>query len=353
MIARRSIAIPIRGGVMGFVPPAEGSSEFARRMTQALQDPPRDVDPWFFEYCGDLAQAKGMRTYLRAKQQLLELVDGVRGKDVLDAGSGFGAVSHVLASWGARRVYSIEVHAPMVASHRLVRRQHFANLEQVHQLRGTVSAIPLRDQSVDLVISIEAVSHYYDVARFLDECARVLRPGGHLLISDGNNGANPKVREATIGLWERFELGPHGPHMGHVISETMIDRRERFLRERYPQLDAARVQALARVTSGTGPDELARAIDLHLAGGPAPNRPYVRGTCPRDPHWGYWVEWLFDPRGLVMELTNRGFSARAWAHYGGADNDLFLAANRLLRRLPGFRFAKAFRVVAQRNGPRP
>ena len=180
----------------------------------------------------------------------------------------------------------------------------------------------------------------------------MLRPGGHLLISDGNNGANPSVRDATIALWERFEIGPHGPHMGHTITETMVDRRERFLRERYPQLDAERVQALARVTSGTGPDELAHAVDRHLAGGPMPDRPYVRGTCPRDPHWGYWVEWLFDPRGLAMELTNRGFTARAVAHYGGANNDLFLLANRALRALPGFRFARAFRVVAQRNAPR-
>ena len=66
-------------------------------------------------------------------------------------------------------------------------------------------------------------------------------------------------------------------------------------------------------------------------------------------HIRFRVEWLFDPRGLAMELVNRGFSARAIPHYGGASNDLLLTANRVLRWLPSFRFARAFRIVAQRN----
>lgn len=334
---------------MGFTPPAAGTRDFVERMRRAIADPPPGSDPWFLEYYGHLSTPTGMDTFLRATAQMVELAGGVEGCDVLDAGSGFGSVSHLLASWGARRVYSAELHPPMVNTHRLLLESHFANLKQVQQVPGDVATALLPPRTVDRVFSIEAVSHYYDVPRFLDQCARVLRPRGVLLISDGNNGTNPKIRRETTMLWERLEKGPHGPFMTHEISETNFERRDRFMRERFPQLDAAARAALVPVTSGMGAGELTAAIQAYLADGTMPDAPYVSGTCPRDPHWGYWVEWLFDPRGLAMELVNRGFDARAVPHYGGARNDVVLFVNRLLRAVPSFRFAKAFRIVATRH----
>jgi SAM-dependent methyltransferase len=323
--------------------------DFAAAASRALADPPPGVDPWFLSYCGELGTERGLRTFVRAKGQLLGLVGGVRGKDVLDAGSGFGMVSHLLAAWGARSVCALEVHGPMVDSHRRLRARYFPDHSQVRLLRGDASRLPLRDRSLDLVVSIEAVSHYADASAFLDECARVLRPGGHLLISDANNGANPSIRRSTEAFWERIELGPRGDCNGHPIEETMVERRERVLRERFPELEEDRVRALARLTSGLDRKAIERVVAAHLAGGPAPARAYRRGACPLDPLWGYRVEWLFEPRGLACELTNRGFDARAIPHYGGAGNDLLLVANSLLRLLPTFRFARGFRVVARRR----
>jgi len=325
------------------------AAEFAEPMRRALDSPPAGVDPWFLSYCGDLKSEPGLNTYLRAKQQLLRLAGGVRGKDVLDAGSGFGPVSHLMAAWGARSVYALEIYRPMAESHGRLRAACFPGHLQVHIVQGNVSAIPLRRESLDLVLSIEAISHYFDVDGFLDECARVLRPGGVLLISDGNNGANPRIRRFTEALWERFELGPRGACGTHDVQETMTERRERLLLERFPQLDERRRHELALGTSGWGATQIERAVACHLAGGPAPDSYYRRGTCPRDPFWGYWLERLFDPRGLVCELANRGFEAKAIPHYAGERNDLLLIANRLLRLLPGFRFARGFRIVARRK----
>ena len=322
---------------------------FEDSIRRAIASPPDGVDPWFTEYFGDVRDARGLASYMRAKQQLLQLAGGVRGKDVLDAGSGFGAVSHLMAAWGARRVYALEIYGPMARSHALLHEAHFPDHRQVYLLRGNVQAIPLKPDSVDLVLSIEAISHYYDVDAFLDECARVLRPGGVLLISDGNNGANPGLRRFTEGLWQRFELGPRGAWHGHDIQDTMVERRERLLRERFPRLEEAKVHALARATSGWDAARIERAVAEHLAGGPAPNAPYRRGTCPRDPNWGYWLERLFDPRGLACELANRGFEARAIPHYGGARNDVVLAVNRVLQALPSFRYARGFRIVARKR----
>jgi SAM-dependent methyltransferase len=43
--------------------------------------------------------------------------------------------------------------------------------------------VPLEDASVDAVISTQVLEHVTDPRRYLDECFRVLRPGGRLLLS--------------------------------------------------------------------------------------------------------------------------------------------------------------------------
>jgi SAM-dependent methyltransferase len=312
---------------------------------------PADVDPWYHRYHGDLLQDGGLRTWARAKQQLLGLVGGVCGRVIVDGGSGFGMVSNLLAEWGAERVWAVEVHEPMIRSHQLMNARHFPHLDgRVVPLRADASHLPLPSASADIVLSIEAISHYYDVDRFLDECARVLRPGGWVVISDGNNGANPRIRAHTEELWERLEHGPTGMFGEHDVPEPMISRRERVIRSRFPALAPAVVSALAERTSGMDRAQIVRAVIDHLAGGDPPDARYHRGQCPREPEWGYYLEQLFDPRDLAARLAKRGFDARALPHFGGAANDLIDAANRVLRSLPTFRWARAYRVAARKRG---
>jgi SAM-dependent methyltransferase len=344
---------PAVGGSVSLadVPPGvPAPAEFIRPVRAALASPLAGVDPWFFRYHGDLADDRGLRKWARAKRQLFDLVGGVRDKVVVDAGSGFGMVSNLVASWGARAAFAVEVHAPMARSQVLVNATYFPHLrDRVFGLRADVSRLPLRAASADLIVSIEAISHYYDVDAFLDESARVLRPGGHLVISDGNNGANPNIRAATVELWRRFELGPEGPCGDVEVPEPMEKRRERVLRAAFPTLGEERVANLAKLTSGMDRGQIVEAVGAHLAGGPEPARPYRVGECPREPEWGYLMEQLFDGRELAARLERRGFIARALPHFGGAANDVVHAANLVLRQLPTHRWARAFRVVARRR----
>ena len=325
--------------------------DFVRQARAALREPPAGTDPWFGRYHDDLLDDRGLRTWARAKRQLLDLVGGVEGKVVVDAGSGFGMVANLLAAWGARHVLALEVHTPMARTHARVNARHFPGLAgRVSVIRGDAMRFPLRTAGADLVLSIEAVSHYFDVDTFLDECARVLRPGGQVVVSDGNNGANPWLRAHTVELWRRFEEGPEGTFGEHEVPEPMVKRRERLLRADFPELDAARVAELARLTSGMDRAGMRASVGAHLAGGPAPASPYRRGQCPREPEWGYLLEQLFDGRDLAARLARRGFEARALPHFGGAANDLVHAANLVLRALPTHRWARAYRVVARKRG---
>jgi arsenite methyltransferase len=61
--------------------------------------------------------------------------------------------------------------------------QH-AGLDNVETLHGEMEAIPLPDGSVDLIISNGVINLSARKARVMAECARVLRPGGRLCVSD-------------------------------------------------------------------------------------------------------------------------------------------------------------------------
>ena len=59
-----------------------------------------------------------------------------------------------------------------------------AGLDNVELLEGDMEAVPLPDDSVDLIISNGVVNLSPRKARAMAECARVLRPGGRLCVSD-------------------------------------------------------------------------------------------------------------------------------------------------------------------------
>jgi|KBSSwiStaDraftv2_1062776.scaffolds.fasta_scaffold219467_2 SAM-dependent methyltransferase len=331
-------------------PDLSAPPQFVRAARAALASPPAGIDPWFHRYHGDLASDAGLRTWARAKRQLMDLAGGVVAKVVVDVGSGFGMVSNLLAHWGAERVVALEVHAPMTESHARVNASYFPDLaRRVLHVRGDGSAMPLRSGSADIVLSIEAISHYFDVDAFLDECARVLRPGGQVVVSDGNNGANPRIRAHVVEYWDRLENGPEGPFGSEIVPEPMVKRRERIVRERFPELPPGRAGELARLTSGMDRTQIIEAVAAHLRGGPAPASRYARGQCPREPEWGYVLEQLFDGRELAARLSRRGFEARALPHFGGAANDWVHAANVVLRALPTHRWARAYRVVGRKR----
>ncbi len=72
-----------------------------------------------------------------------------------------------------------------------------------------VRAIPLRDNSVDLIYSMGTVEHFPEYAVALREMFRVLRPGGTAIIGVPNK-LDPFLRPALVYVLNRFGRYPYG-----------------------------------------------------------------------------------------------------------------------------------------------
>src|SRR6185503_1227303 len=66
--------------------------------------------------------------------------------------------------------------------------------------------LPLPDDAVDVVVNFQVIEHLWDQGQFLRECARVLRPGGELLISTPNRITFSPGRDTPLNPFHTREL---------------------------------------------------------------------------------------------------------------------------------------------------
>ncbi|HUE87057.1 MAG TPA: metalloregulator ArsR/SmtB family transcription factor [Vicinamibacterales bacterium] len=115
--------------------------------------------------------------------------------DVVDIGCGEGYLTIEVARW-ARRVVAVDRSSSVLKKARaLAGRRRAANI--VFK-RGELEKLPLGAASVDVALLSQALHHAADPAQALAEAARVLRPGGKVLVLD------LRAHEET---WVREKLG--------------------------------------------------------------------------------------------------------------------------------------------------
>ena len=125
------------------------------------------------------------------------------GETVLDVGCGSGADLLIAARQvgPTGRAIGIEPCEEMARTAEQAART--AKLGWVEVRRGEATALPTEDGSADLVIANGVVNHLCpDKLAVLREIARVLRPGGRLLLGDVSVGvAMPPEVRAVVDLW--------------------------------------------------------------------------------------------------------------------------------------------------------
>jgi SAM-dependent methyltransferase len=152
------------------------------------------------------------------------------GADVVDVGCGDGYHLPVFAD-GAASVVGVEPHPPLVAR---------ARARGLPVVRGGAAALPLPDDSVDLVHARTAYFFGPGCEPGLAEAERVLRPGGAIAIVDLDATAAP------YGDWMRADI----PHYDPVGAERFFARcgfSTRRIATRWVFDDRATLEAVLRI----------------------------------------------------------------------------------------------------------
>ncbi len=121
------------------------------------------------------------------------MIGDVAGLRVLDVGAGDGRLARELARSGAS-VVGIDPDAAML---REAARLGAESGLSVALVRGRVQALPFRSASFDLVTAVTVLCFVADEEAAWAEMARVLKPGGRLVIGELN-------RWSVWALWRRL-----------------------------------------------------------------------------------------------------------------------------------------------------
>lgn len=128
-------------------------------------------------------------------------------KRVLDAGCGTGYGSAELAQ-SATEVTGVDIAADAI--------EYASTNYPIAGLRfieASCAAVPFPAESFDLVVAFEVIEHLADYRAFLNECGRVLKPDGLLIVSSPNKRYYAETRAAT---------GPNPFHQHEFEAEEFV-----------------------------------------------------------------------------------------------------------------------------------
>lgn len=131
------------------------------------------------------------------------LAAGFSGKTVADIGCGEGDLTLLLARF-AKRVTAIDLSAQML---RVVQeRSAEAGVgSRVAAEKGDLEKLPLQEGSVDAVFVSQVLHHTARPGAALKEAARILKPGGQLILLDLARHDQEWMREEWADQWLGFE----------------------------------------------------------------------------------------------------------------------------------------------------
>lgn len=330
--------------------------EFAEAIRTIVdaQIPTPAYEPTFSGYYGDLTAPAALDRFTRYYWDLLDFarVDPAR-KTVVEAGCGFGVAVILMAALGAeaRGVEIVPWMVDFVHEYQPLLPDGLAN--RIGVVAGTASGMPYEDGSVDLLLSTEAISHYLDYEPFLAEARRVLKLGGTLLVSDGNNGLNPLTRRRTKTIWASHERDPDVLVVGGERYENnpwwLVRKREEIIAGHLPDVDHGVQHELALRTAGMVRAQIIAACDEYTSSARMPTSFYRPGQLSVHPDHEMVMERLFNPFRLKREIEEVGFRARLRGHWGGASGQHAVRlADDLLGALSPVTMctARAFRIAA-------
>ena len=157
----------------------------------------------------EVAESEAFRSF---RDVILGAAGVKRGETVVDLGCGTGLVALAAAEKGGR-VIGVDASGEMLE--RLESRARARGVDGLSLVHGDMRRLPLRDGSVDVVVSCYAFHHLSDDGKELAcaEAFRVLRPGGRFVTVDMMFRLGLARRDRQIiarKVWMLARRGPSG-----------------------------------------------------------------------------------------------------------------------------------------------
>ncbi|GAA2344392.1 class I SAM-dependent methyltransferase [Streptomyces kunmingensis] len=204
--------------------------------------------------------ASGTPRTLRQTRILAAALTGTRRATVLDVGCGDGSAAAITA----RRLPGHHLIGVDWSQNALRR----AAIRVPEVVRGELTdhGLPFRDSAADAVLLSEVIEHLVDPDTALDELRRVLRPGGHLMLSTPNLAAWYNRALLLAGVQPVFSevslRAIHGRPGTEVVGHLRLYTR----------------RALCAFVAAAG-FEIVRVTGAPFHGVPRPLRPLDRVAC--------------------------------------------------------------------------
>ena len=168
-----------------------------------------------------MAQNPGIR---RLKAWALERLDARPGLTAVDVGCGTGEDAQALAVLvaPAGQAYGVDASEVMLEE---ARRRAAAARSPVQWLRARADALPLDDASVDLVRCERLLQHVPDAQACVHEMARVLRPGGRVVLVDTDwrtLACWPGSRHVVDALRDAWLASSVNPAAGSQLPDLLL-----------------------------------------------------------------------------------------------------------------------------------
>jgi ubiquinone/menaquinone biosynthesis C-methylase UbiE len=161
----------------------------------------RDIQAFFERVAKDWDTMRLAYYDERVIEKMAEVASIGQGSEVADVGTGTGFVAAGLAP-RVKRVIGIDNAAAMLR----VARENLDSLgvSNVELLIGDLAELPLADHSVDAAFANMVLHHAVDPAAMLEEMARIVRPGGTIVITDEVEHPYEWMREEHADVWLGF-----------------------------------------------------------------------------------------------------------------------------------------------------
>jgi len=141
-------------------------------MAEIFDDIANEYDDWYRRPLGALVDRV-------EKEPIYAYLEPVAGERILDVGCGTGIFSLELARLGVA-VTGIDISEAMMDVARRKTEDAGANIEFI---KADAMQLPFTANSFDKIVSVSALEFTPDLKAVLEECYRVLKPGGRLVIA--------------------------------------------------------------------------------------------------------------------------------------------------------------------------